>query len=128
MPADSGPERAVPDAGSGVRLDADSIDAIAQRVAAILQSEPLPTREQLMTATDVAARFGVSRTWVYDNAERLGAIRLGTGSRARLRFDPNRVGEFIQAEPNSRERSARRSSPAAACWLGKADLIPIRGH
>ena len=128
MPADSGPEHAVPDVGGPVRLDADSIDAIARRVADILRSEALPTPEQLVTATDVAARFGVSRTWVYDNAERLGAIRLGTGSKARLRFDPRRVGELIQAEPNSRERPARRSPPAATRWLDKADLIPIRGQ
>jgi hypothetical protein len=128
MAADSGPEHADTDAGGAVRLDADSIDAIAKRVADILRSESLPTREQLITATDVAARFGVSRTWVYDNAERLAAIRLGTGSRSRLRFDPKRVSEFIQAEPNPREPPARRSPAAATRWLDKADLIPIRGH
>ena len=127
MAADPGPEHAVTDASGAVRLDADSIDAIAKRVADILRSESLPTREQLVTATDVAARFGVSRTWVYDNAERLGAIRLGTGSKARLRFDPRRVSDLIQVEPNSRERSAGRSPPAATRWLEKADLIPIRG-
>lgn len=128
MPADSGPEHAATDAGGGVRLDADSIDAIARRVAAILRSEALPTREQLITATDVAAQFGVSRTWVYDNAQRLGAIRLGTGSKARLRFDPRRVSDLIEVEPSSRERSEGRSPPAATRWLEKADLIPIRGH
>jgi hypothetical protein len=81
-----------------------------------------------LTATDVAARFGVSRTWVYENAERLGVIRLGTGSKARLRFDPKRLSELIQAAPDSRERAMRRSPPAATRWLGKADLIPIRAH
>jgi hypothetical protein len=81
-----------------------------------------------MTATDVAVRFGVSRTWVYDNAERLGAIRLGTGSKARLRFDSKRVNELVEADARSRERVGPRSSPAETRWLGKADLIPIRGH
>jgi hypothetical protein len=128
MRADSGPQHAVTDAGGIVRLDADCIDAIAKRVADILRSESLPTRERLVTATDVAARFGVSRTWVYDNAERLGAIRLGTGSRARLRFDPKRVSELLQAEPDPREPPARRSPAAATRWIDKADLIPIRGH
>ena len=127
MSANSGPERALTDAGGDVRLDADSIDAIAQRVADILRAESFPTREPLITATDVAARFGVSRTWVYDNAQRLGAIRLGTGSKARLRFDPERVSDFIEVEPNSRERSEGRSAPAPTRWLEKADLIPIRG-
>jgi hypothetical protein len=128
MRADSGPQHAVTDAVGAVRLDADSIDAIAKRVADILRSESLLTRERFVTATDVAARFGVSRTWVYDNAERLGAIRLGTGSRARLRFDPKRVSELLQAEPNPREPPAQRSPAAATRWLDKADLIPIRGH
>ena len=128
MPANSGPQQPVTDVADGVRLDADSIDAIARRVADILRSAAPPTGEPLITAADVAARFGVSRTWVYDNAERLGAIRLGTGSKARLRFDPKRVSELIRAEPNPRERPARRSPPAAAHWLEKADPIPIRGH
>jgi hypothetical protein len=127
MRADSGPQHAVTDAGGAVRLDANSIDAIAQRVAAILRSESLPTREQLITAADVAARFGVSRTWVYDNAQRLGAIRLGTGSKARLRFDSRRVSDLIRVEPNSHGRRDGRLSPAATRWLDKADLIPIRG-
>ena len=91
-----------------MRLDEDSIDAIAQRLAAILRSESLPTPEQLITAIDAAAWFTVSRTCVHDNAERLGAIRLGTGSKARLRFDPMRVRDLIQVEPNTRERPALR--------------------
>jgi hypothetical protein len=126
--SDAGPEHAAIDARGAVRLDADSIDAIAQRVADILRSESLSTREQLITATDVAARFGVSRTWVYDNAERLGAIRLGSGSKARLRFDTKRVSELFEPAPGSRERAAPHSSPTATRWLGKADLIPIRGQ
>jgi hypothetical protein len=128
MPSDCDPEHAGTDAGGAVRLDADSIDAIAKRVADILRSESLATREQLVTATDIATRLGVSRTWVYDNAERLGAIRLGTGSKARLRFDSKRVSELVQADPSSRELAAPRSARAATRWLGKADLIPIRGH
>jgi hypothetical protein len=101
--------------------------AAMQRVADILRPEPDPMRDKLITAADVAARFGVSRTWVYDNAELLGAIRLGTGAKARLRFDPARVLEFIQANRSSHDAMARRS-PSATRWLDAADLIPIRGQ
>ena len=90
-----------------MRLDEDSIDAIAQRLAAILRSQSLPTPEQLITAPDAAARFVVSRTCVHDNAERLGAIRLGTGSKARLRFDPMRVRDLIQVEPTRASAALR---------------------
>jgi len=42
----------------------------------------------LLTAGQLAQQLGVTRAWVYENAHRLGAIRLGNGPRARLRFDP----------------------------------------
>ena len=32
--------------------------------------------------------LGVSRTWIYGHSDELGAVRLGQGPRARLRFDP----------------------------------------
>jgi predicted DNA-binding transcriptional regulator AlpA len=111
-----------------VRLDVESVDAIARRVAEILRAEPDHTRNKLITAAEVAARFGVSRTWVYDNAEPLGVIRLGTGAKARLRFDPAQVLEFIEAKRSSHEDTVRQSPPSATRWLDAADLIPIRGQ
>lgn len=41
----------------------------------------------LVDASTVAARLGVARSYVYEHADELGAIRLGSGPRARLRFD-----------------------------------------
>jgi hypothetical protein len=111
-----------------VRLDAESIDAIAQRVAEILRSEASETREALITAADVAARFGVSRTWVYENAERLGAIRLGTGSKARLRFDSRRVSELVGVRPGHLPQTPRRPLGRGPAWLDGGDLIPIRAY
>ena len=94
-------------------------------MAEILRSDSQSATAQLVTATDVAAQFGVSRTWVYDNAERLEAVRLGPGSKARLRFDPDRVRELIQG---GARRRATRKSPSGQRWLNDADLIPIRGR
>jgi hypothetical protein len=125
MRANSRSEHAFTEADGVVRLDVVSIDAIAQRVADILRSESFQTREQLITATDVAARFGVSRSWVYDNAERLGAVRLGTGSKARLRFDPKRVSELMRAKPTARDQLARRSPQGEiehACTVSETAL------
>lgn len=42
----------------------------------------------LVTAAKLAELLGVRREYIYANADRLGAVRLGTGPRARLRFDP----------------------------------------
>jgi hypothetical protein len=82
----------------------------------------------MLTAAEVAADLGVSRTWVYENAKKLGGIRLGTGRRARLRFDRERVAEWRRPAsadlPADRAHSPRR----AAGWLDDADLIPIRAN
>jgi hypothetical protein len=51
---------------------------------------------QLLDAAAVARMLGVTRGWVYEHAAELGAIRLGAGSRPRLRFDPLRVGMALE--------------------------------
>jgi hypothetical protein len=113
------PER--PDA---VRLDASTIEAIAHRVA-----ELVATRSQrgndLLTVGEVADQLGVSRAWVYENADQLGVIRLGGGTRPRLRFDPDAVRERLAQRPNDRRRELEPARPTR--WLDEGDLIPVRG-
>src|SRR3954452_4941902 len=109
-----------------VRLDQASIDAIARHVVEILRAEALVSDGAPLTAAEVAVRYGVSRTWVYDNAERLGAIRLGHGKSPRLRFDPERVRQYF--EKNGRGVPGLRKRQGPQRWLPETDLIPIRGH
>jgi hypothetical protein len=71
-------------------------EALAERVAALLlphlRAELVPPRApRLLDAAELAEALGVTRGYVYDNAERLGAERLGDGPRARLRFDLDRA-------------------------------------
>ena len=66
-------------------LAPESVEAVAQRVVELMRA-PLP-RAGLVDAQALADELGTSREWVYRNAERLGAIRLGSGARGRLRFD-----------------------------------------
>jgi hypothetical protein len=91
-----------------VRLDDHTIDMLAQRVAAMIQpatqtsAQPANqsrgrTPGQLLSAAQVAERFNVDRDWVYAHADRLGAMRLGTGPKPRLRFDPDRVAAYLHA-------------------------------
>jgi hypothetical protein len=83
-----------------VRLDADSIEAIARRLVELLADQQAERPERgLISAEAVAERWGVSRRWVYEPAERLGARRIGAGSRPRLRFDPDEVAEQIGEPP-----------------------------
>jgi hypothetical protein len=94
-----------------LRLDPESIEALALRLAELLAPrEPKRSRAQLITAEEVAQWWGVSRRWIYDHADELGAHRLGGGRRPRLRFDPDEVAERL-GEPGtpSGGGDARRS-------------------
>jgi hypothetical protein len=64
---------------------------------------PSETATRLLTAGEVAKRFAVSSEWVRENADRLGALRLGDGARPRLRFD----GDIVASALTRRSGSAR---------------------
>lgn len=82
--------------GGEIRLDSESIEALAARLAELLApKEEAPSRRRLISAEEVSEWWGVSRRWVYDHASELGAHRLGAGRRPRLRFDPDEVAERL---------------------------------
>lgn len=92
-----------------IRLDPISVEAIACRVAELLRDEPRDA--ELIDAIEVARRFGVSREFVYEHADDLGAVRLGDGPKARLRFAPELVRERLGAEkPKPRYAVSQRRS------------------
>jgi hypothetical protein len=51
----------------------------------------------LVDAAELARQLGLSRATVYANADRLGAVRLGDGEKARLRFDPEAAKAALRA-------------------------------
>jgi hypothetical protein len=61
----------------------------------------------LLTPRQVADRLGLTRTWVYLHADELGAIRVGGGPKARLRFRPDVVDQALAGWND-------RTPPAAA--------------
>lgn len=98
-----------------VRLDPDSIEALARRLAELLGgAEARQPRRELISAEEVSRWWGVSRRWVYDHADRLGARRIGTGSRPRLRFDPDEVAEQL-GEPGERPDARRLPAISGEC-------------
>jgi hypothetical protein len=105
-----------------VQLAPESIEALAHRVAElVLDSEAV----QFIDAIEVAHRFGVSRDWVYAHAEELGAVRVGNGSRPRLRFDVKKVSERFGSLTGSRE--PQRENRSAVRRGSDVELLPIKG-
>ena len=66
------------------------VDAIARRLLELQQRAAADADHagpDLLTVAEVAKRLRVNPKWVYAHQQELGAIRLGEGPRARLRFD-----------------------------------------
>ena len=106
-----------------VHVDERDMDAIAQRVIERLRGR---TPGDLINAKQVAAQLGVRPEWVYAHARELGALRLGDGPRARLRFDPALVRQALAemddgggpppegAQPKRRGRPPKSALPRGA--------------
>jgi hypothetical protein len=79
-----------------VGLSAEDVEAVARRTAELLRGD-LPSTFALVDARDLAASLGVNVSFVYSHASELGAIRLGTGRKARIRFDVEKAREALAA-------------------------------
>lgn len=99
---------------AALRLDSASVEAIAHRVADLLGTERAEAGvvavPELIDAAEVARRFSVTRSYVYEHSVELGALHLGEGLRPRLRFDAAIVAERLTLCSTSRE-SARPAEP-----------------
>jgi hypothetical protein len=79
----------------------------------------------LADVAEVAQRLRVHENWVYAHAEELGAIRLGGGEKARLRFDLERVACAIGVTGSAR----RGRGPGRPSRHGlQAGVRPIEGR
>lgn len=109
-------------------LDTDAVEQLAQRIAELVAEQlrtpapapAAPTRSgELLTAAQLAERLEVDRSWVYDNATRLGALKLGTGRRPRLRFDPAIVAAALGLPTNSISAETSPVSESTAIPRGR---------
>jgi hypothetical protein len=117
-------------ASARIKLDPQTIDAIARRVVELLERRGLQRRE-LVDAAELAKRLGIERSWVYSHAIELGAVKLGSGAKPRLRFDPEvaarvlqKVGEGAAADPPP--RSGERADRPQGDMGMKVTLLPVR--
>jgi hypothetical protein len=118
-------------ASARIKLDAQTIDAIARRVVELLERRGLQRRE-LVDAAELAKRLGIERSWVYSHAIELGAVKLGSGAKPRLRFDPEvaarvlqKVGEKAATDPPT--RSGERADRSQGGGRSGIPLLPVRG-
>jgi hypothetical protein len=84
------PERVLTD------RDVEAIaDATATRLAEIVGTGP--TTFRLVDARQLARDLDVSLDYVYAHATELGAMRLGSGPKARIRFDLDLARQALEA-------------------------------
>jgi hypothetical protein len=131
---------------SGLRITVEVAPEVVQRVAPQIASvlvtlEDLASASQaradhptLIDAAEVARRLGVTRDWVYENADRLGVVRLGGGRKPRLRFQPGEV-EMAACSQGRKTlngelaaKQAKRRSPLRSHTGTEVELLPIRGR
>jgi hypothetical protein len=123
-----------PTEGGGIENEADGV--------AVLIDSPVTNNTAFSgnlpaTRGGIAKVLGVARSFVYEHAEELGAYRLGSGPRARMRFDLDEVKRRIGATPCQASRESRGTD--AVSEVGKrprrrrrsgtnVELLPIRGR
>jgi hypothetical protein len=82
------------------RYDDDALDRLAdllaERLAVRLNGLAPGQGEPLVDAAEIARLHGKTRSWVYEHAGELGAVRLGSGRRPRLGFSPARVAAALE--------------------------------
>lgn len=90
---------------------------------------------RLVTVAELAETLGTTPGYVYAHADELGAIRLGSGPRARLRFDVADVLERLSTCSASRKSATPETAPRQASrrrarpTMGTSgELLPIRGR
>jgi hypothetical protein len=91
------------------RLGAPAVGANGSHGKNGTAESPTPEEEsfaRLVDAATLARELDVSRAWVYNHADELGAIPLGAGERPRLLFDLERAQQTAQARLTG--RSPRR--------------------
>jgi hypothetical protein len=103
-----------------VELTPQAVEQIATRVAQLLRHQQQHDAEHatepsgLLNVSQLANHFNLSRAWVYEHADQLGAIRFGDGPKARLRFDLNTATQALERNQRQAPAPAARRKPRSA--------------
>jgi hypothetical protein len=93
-------------------LSPDDVEAVARRTVELLQGEHRTTF-RLVDARELAVLLGVQPSFVYAHATELGAMRLGSGRKARMRFDVDRARQALDARRRRQPNRSHRHGAAA---------------
>lgn len=96
---------------SVMTLSEAQLDQLADRIADRLRTST-PRASRLVDAQTLAEALGVRRETVYAHADELGAIRLGDGSKPRLRFDMETAREAFACYASKRSQGSDASTGA----------------
>jgi hypothetical protein len=111
-------------------LDDDDVEAIAERVALKLLAGG--AQRALVDVAAIARMLGVSVDYVYGHAAELGGVRLGTGPKARWRFDPRvaatALGGPSSGQPQCAPTPAQKRRGSSGPQPRSSDLIELRGR
>jgi hypothetical protein len=129
-----GQVRPLPPLDAAIQIDAAWVEAIALRVVALIRDDSAPTHRRLVDAATLAVELGVDRSWVYAHRDELGAVRLGVGSKPRLRFDPVAARAVLARHDRRGLHEPKTLVPAGSARRGRRrqpgsdpELLPIRG-
>jgi hypothetical protein len=95
---------------AAITLSAGDVEAIAEATARKLV-ELVGERGKtfgLVGPRELAEGLGVSLDYVYEHANELGAMRLGSGPKARIRFDLDGARRALEARAQRPRRQRRR--------------------
>lgn len=102
--------------------DAD-VEAIAARVVQMLDRPP-PAAEAMVGVAELARLLDVSRGFIYAHADDLGVVRMGKGTRARLRFDPEVARTRLAALAETPESARAHGGPPGRARRTRRAALP----
>lgn len=102
------------------RMHPEDLALLAELLADELADRPAPL-PRFVGVPEVAEMLSLSRDAVYEHADDLGAVRIGSGPRAALRFDVDRLlrqlrrpeREDVPCASGSPRRRPSRRAPSA---------------
>jgi hypothetical protein len=103
-----------------------SSDAEIRQLARLIAVELAALGERsarLLTAAEVAERYGLTRAWVYKHSRELGAHRMGSGPKAPLRFDAAEISGHLGDIESERHTGLASSAPRPSA--SRVELLPI---
>jgi hypothetical protein len=78
----------------------------------------------LLTVAETAEVLRVGRSWVYEHAAELGAVKLGSGQTAPLRIPRDGVQRMVGAPPPQRDRRWVPAARAHKLTTSNGELQP----